>query len=127
MLAASLAAVLIALAIPATVARFQSALLVLACLYGGLAFPLYSLSVAHANDYIEAEDLVQASSGLLLSYGVGATLGPIAAAAVMGALGPSGLFVFSAAVTAPAMPGNPVSPAVSENGSRLCSSRPASV
>lgn len=100
MLGASLAVVLIALAIPATMGRSQTGLLVLACLYGGLAFPIYSLSVAHANDYIEAEDLVQASSGLLLSYGVGAALGPITAAAVMGSLGPSGLFVYSAAVTA---------------------------
>ena len=100
MLGASLAVVLIALTIAAVVGRSQSGLLVLACLYGGLAFPLYSLSVAHANDYLEAEDLVQASSGLLLAYGVGASLGPIAAAAVMGALGPHGLFVFSAAIAA---------------------------
>ena len=100
MAAASLATVLIALAIPAAAGRPEALLLVLAGLYGGLSFPLYSLSVAHANDYVEPQDLVQASSGLLVAYGVGASLGPIAAAAVMGALGPHGLFVYSAVITA---------------------------
>ena len=99
MAAASLAAVLIALAIPAAAGRPEPVLLVLAGLYGGLSFPLYSLSVAHANDYIEPQDLVQASSGLLVAYGVRASLGPVAAAA-MGALGSYGLFVFSAAIIA---------------------------
>jgi MFS family permease len=100
MAAASLAAVLIALAIPAAAGRPEPVLLVLAGLYGGLSFPLYSLSVAHANDYVEPQDLVQASSGLLVAYGLGASLGPISAAAVMGALGPHGLFVYSAVITA---------------------------
>ncbi|MCZ6524086.1 MAG: MFS transporter [Alphaproteobacteria bacterium] len=100
MAAVSLATVLIALAIPAAAGRPEPLLLVLAGLYGGLSFPLYSLSVAHANDYVEPQDLVQASSGLLVAYGVGASLGPIAAAAVMGALGPHGLFVYSAVISA---------------------------
>ncbi len=96
--ATSLAAFFAALAIIAAAGRSSSGLIVLAGLFGGLSFPLYSLSVAHANDYIEPQDLVQASSGLLLAYGAGASLGPVAAAAVMGSLGPAGLFVFMAAV-----------------------------
>ena len=66
--------------------------------WGAFAFPLYSISVAHANDYAEASDYVMVSSGLLLMYGGGAVLGPFAASAVMSLLGEAGLFVMAAIV-----------------------------
>jgi len=78
------------------------ALLFAVALFGGLCFALYPLSVAHANDHVEAADMVAASSGLLLAYGVGATIGPLAGSAAMSALGPAGLFVFMAALGAAA-------------------------
>src|SRR5690606_17564634 len=40
-------------------------------LYGGAAFSLYPLCVAHANDYADARDFVTTASGLLLVYGIG--------------------------------------------------------
>ena len=70
----------------------------LAGLFGGFSFTLYPLAVAHANDFVSAKDAVKASGGLLLSWGVGASCGPLAAAAMMGSLGPRGLFLFVAAV-----------------------------
>lgn len=70
--------------------------LVLAFLFGGFSFSLYSLCVAHANDFIADADKVAASSGLLLVYGVGAAIGPFAASASMRAIGPEGMFVFIA-------------------------------
>jgi len=45
---------------------------ILIFLFGVFAFPLYSLSVAHTNDAINPEDFVEASSSLLLTFGVGA-------------------------------------------------------
>ena len=60
--------------------------------WGMVAFPLYSISVAHANDYTEADDYVMVSSGLLLMYGGGAILGPFAASAVMSVTGATGLY-----------------------------------
>ncbi len=78
----------------------HSGLYLAGAIYGGLAFTVYSVSVAHANDYARPDQLVQTASGLLIAYGVGATIGPILAATLMGRLGPSGLFLFSAAVTA---------------------------
>jgi len=60
---------------------------------GGTAFTLYPLSVAHANDWIGPEDMVPASGGLLLAYGVGATAGPMVSSLVMWAMGATGLFV----------------------------------
>lgn len=71
-----------------------------AVLYGGLSFTVYSLCVAHANDFAPIDKLVQTASGLLTAYGFGAFLGPIAAAAVMGRVGPQGLFISSAVVSA---------------------------
>jgi MFS family permease len=67
-------------------------------LWGAIAFPLYAISVAHANDYAEPEDYVMVSSGLLLMYGVGAILGPFVASATMTLTGASGLYVFTGIV-----------------------------
>jgi MFS family permease len=71
-----------------------------AVVYGGLSFTVYSLCAAHANDFAPVEKLVQTASGLLTAYGFGAFLGPIVAAAFMGWIGPEGLFVMSAIVSA---------------------------
>ena len=48
-------------------------------LYGGAAFTLYPLCVAHANDYADASEFVATASGLLLVYGIGAAVGPLLA------------------------------------------------
>ena len=61
-------------------------------LWGAMAFPLYSIAVACANDYAEPRDHVMVSSGLLLVYGIGATIGPFVASAVMGKEGAGVLF-----------------------------------
>ncbi len=44
---------------------------------GGIANPLYSLLIAHTNDFLEREDMASASGGLILLNGVGATAMPI--------------------------------------------------
>jgi MFS family permease len=67
-------------------------------LFGGLGSSLYSLCVAHTNDYLEPEELVTAASGLLLMFGFGSMIGPAVAGALMGRLDPSALFVWSALV-----------------------------
>ena len=62
------------------------------------ALPVYSLCVAHANDFGAAEDFVEISGGLLLLFGVGAMAGPFVASIVMNFAGPSGVFLFTAPV-----------------------------
>ncbi len=74
-------------------------LLALIAAYGSAVYAIYPLAVAHANDFVETEDMVPLAAGLLLAYGVGALVGPFAGAAVMKALGPGGLFVYIAVVT----------------------------
>ena len=64
--------------------------------YGGFAFSLYGLSVAHVNDHLEADYMLEASRNLLLIYGAGAAIGPIVASYFMQQLGPGSFLLFLA-------------------------------
>ncbi|NNK32337.1 MAG: MFS transporter [Xanthomonadales bacterium] len=72
-------------------------ILALGFAWGAFAFPLYSVSVAQANDRAEPGTFVSISSGLLLMYGIGAVVGPFLASGVMTFLGAGSLFGFAAA------------------------------
>ena len=72
------------------------ALVFAAFLVGGLTNPLYSLLIAHANDFIEYEDMASAAAGLLFVNGVGAVSGPIIIGYAMNAFGPELFFVLIA-------------------------------
>ena len=72
------------------------ALVFAAFLVGGLTNPLYSLLIAHANDFIEYEDMASAAAGLLFVNGVGAVSGPIIIGYAMNAFGPEIFFVIIA-------------------------------
>jgi MFS family permease len=61
-------------------------------LLGGLSYPLYSIAGAYTNDWIEPEHLNAAASQLVTLYGIGAVLGPFAAAGLMISIGPVGFF-----------------------------------
>ncbi len=69
-------------------------LLLAAFLIGGASNPLYSLLIAHTNDYLEYDDMAAASGGLLFLNGLGAISGPIVTGWLMGPtlIGPSGYF-----------------------------------
>lgn len=75
-------------------------LLVLTFLFGGTTLPMYSLCMAHTNDYLEPPQMVQAGATLVLVGGAGACFGPSIAAALMGAVGPGAFFVFLGVVHA---------------------------
>lgn len=64
--------------------------------YGVFAFPLYALSVAHTNDHIDASEFVETSSGLLLSFGLGAVAGPVVATIAIEYGGHQSLFLLTA-------------------------------
>jgi MFS family permease len=66
--------------------------------WGALAFPVYSIAVAQANDRASSENYVMISSGLLLMYGIGAITGPLIASGLMTVLGGGGLFLFTGAI-----------------------------
>jgi MFS family permease len=70
-------------------------LLASAFIVGGMANPLYSLLIAHTNDFLEHEDMAAASGGLIFLNGLGAILGPVITGWLMGTgLGPSGFYLF---------------------------------
>ncbi len=69
------------------------ALVFAAFLVGGLSNPLYSLIIAHANDFIEYEDMASAAAGLLFVNGIGAIFGPLIIGYAMNAFGPEIFFV----------------------------------
>ena len=71
-----------------------------AYLFGTMIFPLYGLCVAHANDYAEKTEFVDVSAGLLLAYGIGATLGPLVASVMARFFEASSMFLFTAVVHA---------------------------
>src|SRR3546814_13326425 len=58
---------------------FAPGLYVGAFLFGLAAMPVYALSVAHMNDFVEPDGFVEASSGMLMVYAVGAIIGPMLA------------------------------------------------
>ena len=65
---------------------------------GAFVFTLYSLSAATANDRITSGQRVQVAGALLITYGAGAVIGPIAAGQFMSLLGPQGLFFYVALI-----------------------------
>ncbi len=73
-------------------------LAVIAFFYGGLAFTVYGLSVAHVNDLLEPARILEATGGLLLLHGIGAAIGPAAAGFLMQQLGPGSLLGYFALV-----------------------------
>jgi MFS family permease len=55
---------------------------------GGVTTPLYALFLAYTNDYLPTEDMPAASGGLVLTFGIGAILGPMVTGWAMQQLGP---------------------------------------
>ncbi len=52
-------------------------LMAVAFLAGGVTTPLYALFLAYTNDALSSEDMPAASGGLVLTFGIGAILGPL--------------------------------------------------
>ncbi len=78
----------------------KPALFVAAFVLGGVANPLYSLLLAHTNDFLPAEKMASASSGLVFLNGLGAMFGPVTVGYIMERIGPNGFFMFNAALCA---------------------------
>ncbi len=60
--------------------------------FGGMIYSMYPVIVAHANDHSPPGEFLKTSGGLLLLYGVGSIIGPLAAALLMSITSPGGLF-----------------------------------
>lgn len=76
------------------------AVIVAAPFIGGAVNPLYSLAVAHTNDYLTPEDMPAASAGMLFINGVGAVGGPLAVGALMEGFGAFAFFLYMGSLLA---------------------------
>lgn len=68
--------------------------------YGACAFSIYSLSAAHTNDHLESAQVLEATTGLQMLWGIGAATGPVLAGAFMQHLGPESYLIFLALAAA---------------------------
>ena len=73
-------------------------LLVSAFVVGGMSNPLYSLLLAHTNDFLDHDDMAAASGGLVFINGLGAVFGPLIVGALMEQVGPQGFYMFTVAL-----------------------------
>ncbi len=67
-------------------------------LFGAFALPLYSLSIAHANDFAKSGDFIDVAAGLLFLFAIGAAIGPFAASLVMEVYGPAAVFIYTTVI-----------------------------
>jgi MFS family permease len=98
LIAVAIGAAAIGLIIAIFQPRAPVAVTTLAILFGAMAYPMYALTVAHANDFAGPDEFVKVAGGLLLLYGAGTMFGPPIAAVAMEQVAPEGLFAFTAAV-----------------------------
>lgn len=63
-------------------------------LFGGLTFALYPVSISYACDSLKPNHMVAATQGLLLTYSIGATIGPFISPLFMNYFGKNGLFMY---------------------------------
>jgi len=75
-------------------------LLVAAFIVGGTSNPLYSLLLAHTNDFVSLEEMAGTSGSLIFVNGVGAILGPLVIGWLIGVFGPVSYFVYMAILMA---------------------------
>jgi len=92
-----LTAIAALLCIPAAL-QSTSALFLAIALFGGLAFPLYSVCIAYTNDHLKPNQMIAASGALVLVGGLGAVTGPVLFAMIMDRFGDQALFWSIAAV-----------------------------
>lgn len=73
-------------------------LMAAAFLSGGVTTPLYALLLAYTNDWLDPQDMPAAAGGLVLTFGIGAILGPLVTGWAMEAYSPYAFWLTLAAV-----------------------------
>ena len=90
----------LAAAVPAALRALPHGLVLLvAGVFSGLAFTLYSLGVSHVNDHLQPAQMVAASGALLRLNGIGAALSPVLVGGLMARFGPPAYFGSLAGLT----------------------------
>jgi MFS family permease len=100
LLGMSVAAVVVGLVFIGAPITGLAVALVMALLAGVAIQPSYAIAVSHAFDHADRDDYVETSSGMILAFGIGSSVGPLSAAYLMQAVGPWGLFLQIAVIQA---------------------------
>ena len=61
-------------------------------LFGVFTMPVFSISSAHANDFADADFVIELSASLLFLYGIGAIFSPLLASVLIDNYGPGSMF-----------------------------------
>ena len=59
-----------------------------------MSLPMYSLTIAHTNDYLQQDEIIGASAAIAIIVGLGAICGPITVSFFMSIIGPDGFFIY---------------------------------
>jgi MFS family permease len=94
LMAAAAAAIAIAISNFSTGTAQFYGLVAIGAMVGGLVMPIYSVCIAHTNDFLRQDQMVAASGTIYLIFGIGSVVGPSAATGVMEVVGPAGFFTF---------------------------------
>ncbi|WP_236682551.1 MFS transporter [Francisella philomiragia] len=68
--------------------------------FGGCAFVIYPLSISHASDFLEENEVLGAIGVLTIAYGIGSVVSPVIISSVMSVFGPFGFFIITAILSA---------------------------
>lgn len=71
-----------------------TAIYLVAFVFGASAFPLFSISTAHANDHAPPDFVVELSAALMFLFGAGAIVSPYLSANLVERYGPNALFTY---------------------------------
>ena len=63
---------------------------ILTAIYSCMSLPMYSLTIAHTNDFLQQNEIVAASSAFAKLMGIGSILGPLMVSGMMSVMGPNG-------------------------------------
>jgi len=66
----------------------------LLAIYAGMSLPMYSLTIAHTNDFLQQNEIIGASATIAILVGLGSICGPIIVSFFMNIIGPDGFFVY---------------------------------
>ena len=67
---------------------------ILTAIYSCMSLPMYSLAIAHTNDFLQQNEIVAASSAFAKLMGIGSILGPLMVSAMMSVTGPNGYHIY---------------------------------
>ncbi len=64
--------------------------------FGIATYPIFSVSAAHTNDFVDPESAIEVNASLIFIYGIGAIFSPLVTSSLIEGFGPSALFIFIA-------------------------------